>query len=159
MPKRPRLDSGFQQHTTWLERLAHRLVGPSAEDLAQETWTRKLAREASAEERSPRAYLATIARNLATDHARRSHVRGGPAVALDDLPEHLAPSFAPDQDSAILLKQVILALPPIYRDAFVLNRFVGLTYAEIAQRYGITTKAVEYRMSRALALCQEMLRD
>jgi RNA polymerase sigma factor (sigma-70 family) len=159
MQKRIRPTNGFRDETSWLIRLTRRLAGPSAEDLAQETWARKLARDGTVEERNPRAYLATIARNLVTDHARRSHARGGAAVALDDLPEHLAPSFAPDQDSAILLKQVILALPPIYRDTFILNRFIGLTYAEIAQRQGITVKAVEYRMSRALALCQEALRD
>ena len=64
-----------------------------------------------------------------------------------------------DQEQGYLLKQVILGLPPIYRDTFVLNRFMGLTYGEIAQRYGITTKAVEYRMSQALALCEAALRD
>jgi len=69
------------------------------------------------------------------------------------------PRTCPDQEAGLLLKQVILALPPIYRDTFVLNRVVGLTYAEIAQRQGISPKAVEYRMSRALVLCQAMLRD
>lgn len=52
-----------------------------------------------------------------------------------------------------------MGLPPLYRDVFILNRFVGLTYPEMAARYGVTVKAIEYRMSRALALCEAALRD
>lgn len=107
----------------------------------------------------PKAYLARTARNIVIDQARARRARGGAALALDDLDDASAPWVAPDQEAALLLKQVILGLPPLYRDVFILNRFVGLTYEQIAQRYGVTVKAVEYRMSRALALCEAALRD
>jgi RNA polymerase sigma-70 factor (ECF subfamily) len=159
MPKRLRLQSRFRQQVRWLERLAHRIAGRANPDLAQETWARKLAAEAEAEARHPRAFLATIARRIAIDEARKVRTRGGLALAYDDLPEHALPWASPDQETAVLLKQIILGLPPLYRDVFILNRFVGLTYAEIARRQGVSVKTIEYRMSRALALCEAALRD
>jgi RNA polymerase sigma-70 factor (ECF subfamily) len=134
--------------------------GADAEDLAQEAALRLLASDPDIRiSSSAEAYARRTVRNLAIDGVRRVASQGGILTAFDNLSEALAPSVGPDQESALLLKQVILGLPPIYRDTFVLNRFIGLTYAEIAQRQGITVKAVEYRMSRALALCAEALRD
>lgn len=159
MPKRLRLQSGFRQQVRWLERLARRLTGQADQDLAQETWARKLAADSQVEARHPRAFLATVARNLAIDSARQLRARGGPALALDDLPETAHPWTAPDQETTLLLKQIILGLPPLYRDVFILNRFMGLTYAEIARRQGVSVKTIEYRMSRALAHCEAALRD
>lgn len=159
MANRIRPLTEFRDLNSWLRRLTRRLVGSSAEDLAQESWARKLARRSSVEEQNPRAYLAAVARNLAADQSRRRLSRGGHAIALESVPADFAPSVGADQESSLLLKQVILALPETYRDTFILNRFVGLTYAEIAARQGVSVKAVEYRMSKALALCQEALRD
>jgi len=135
-----------------------RLRAGDADDHAQTALLRALER-APEELHNPRAYLARVTRNVAIDEARRIRARGGRALALDDLPQSHQPWTAPDQESAVLLKQVILGLPPLYRDVFILNRFVGLTYVEIARRLGVSDKTVEYRMSRALALCQEALRD
>ena len=109
--------------------------------------------------RHPRAFLARVARNVAIDEARKLKVRGGVALQLDTLPDQMAPWVGPEQEMVLLMKQVILGLPELYRDVFILSRFHGLSYQEIAAERGITVKAVEYRMSRALALCEEALRD
>ena len=110
--------------------------------------------------RSPAAFVARVTRNIAIDQYRRHKARGGGrTVTLEDAYDAPALAYLPDQESALLLKQVVMALPPLYRDVFILNRFMGLTYAEIAARYGLSVKAIEYRMSRALALCEEALRD
>jgi len=130
---------------------------PNEDDLAQEASLRAI--ESGTAIRHPRAFLTRVARNIAIDEARKLKVRGGLALQIDALPDQMAPWVGPDQETALLMKQVILGLPELYRDVFILSRFHGLSYQEIAAERGITVKAVEYRMSRALALCEEALRD
>lgn len=115
--------------------------------------------ESGAVVRYPRAYLDRIARNMVIDEARKLKVRGGAALQLDDLSDHQTPWVGADQEAALLLKQIILGLPEHYRDVFILNRFHGLSYQEIGAERGLPVKAIEYRMSRALALCEAALRD
>ncbi|MFN3573990.1 MAG: RNA polymerase sigma factor [Phenylobacterium sp.] len=148
---------GLEPFVAWLQRAAQFFKsGPEAQDAVQTALERAL--RSGATIRHPRAYLAQTLRNLAVDEARRVRASGGAALALEEVEDRL-PSVAPDQETTLLLKQVILGLPPLYRDVFILNRFVGLTYEQIAARQGVTPKAIEYRMSRALALCQDALRD
>lgn len=128
-------------------------------DLAQETAARCLRRYGGQSDINS-SLLRRVATNVAIDHYRRERARGGGrSVPLEDAYDAPALAYPADQESALLLKQVILGLPPLYRDVFILNRFMGLTYAEIAAKYGLSVKAVEYRMHRALALCEEALRD
>lgn len=158
-PVLPNSPLELRSRITWLLKFVKVLVRDSHhEDVAQEALLRTVTHQGRAEVIHPRAFLGQVARNIAVDHARRLEARGG-ALALEELDDASAPWVAPDQETGLLLKQIILGLPPIYRDVFVLNRFVGLTYGEIAERFGITTKAVEYRMSRALALCATALRE
>jgi RNA polymerase sigma-70 factor (ECF subfamily) len=48
------------------------------------------------------------------------------------------------------VRAAILALPPRCRAVYLMNRMDGLSYSEIARRCGISAKAVEKHMSRAL---------
>lgn len=157
------VDILYRRHSAWLARmLTLRLKTTSldVEDIVQETYVR-VARYAPADaQRHPRSLLMRIAVNLARDHMRRNAVRGGLAAELPaDAHWQLETAAGPDQEHALAIKQVILSLPPIYRDVFVLSRFTGLTYEEIASHVGISAKAVEWRMSKALAMCAAGLRD
>jgi RNA polymerase sigma-70 factor (ECF subfamily) len=53
----------------------------------------------------------------------------------------------------LLVKELILSIPEAYRDVFVLSRFQGLTYEEIATRCGLSVKSVEWRLGKAIAHC------
>jgi len=139
--------------------MARRMTAQDADDLCQEVSLRAVSRTPNSVVDHPQAFVARVARNIVIDNARKLRVRGGVALALDDLDESSEPWLAPDQETTLLLKQVIMALPPLYRDVFILNRFTGLSYSEIASKLEISVKTVEYRMSRALALCQAALRD
>lgn len=142
-------------HGNWLIAFLRRRFGPDeAEDLAQETYVRLVGK--AVQIRNPRALLARIALNAARDQARRRAVR--PTLVVEDAAP-LGVGSGPDQEQDLLLKQVILALPPRLRETFVLSRFAGLSYEEIAARLGISVKTVEKRMTKALALCGKALRD
>lgn len=154
------IDRLYRRYAGWLGRvLASRLRATPVEidDLVQDTYIRAARYTPEDASRQPKALLLKIAVNLARDHMRRNVVRGGLDRADPDETEMLA--VAADQHQIAQLKEVILALPPIFRDVFVLHRFTGLTYEEIASHVGISVKTVEWRMSRALAMCVERLKD
>ena len=157
------MDILYRRHSAWLSRmLTLRLKATplDVDDIVQETYVR-IARYAPADaQRHPKSLLMRIAVNLARDHMRRNVVRGGLAAQLPaDGRERPETAIGPDQEQLLDLKQAILGLPPIYRDVFVLSRFTGLTYDEIASHVGISVKTVEWRMSKALAMCAARLRD
>jgi RNA polymerase sigma-70 factor (ECF subfamily) len=51
------------------------------------------------------------------------------------------------------------SLPPRCREIFMLNRFEGINYAEIAEKLDISVKTVETQMSKALRILREKLID
>ena len=57
------------------------------------------------------------------------------------------------------LQQAIDSLPDGIRETFIMNRLEGLTYQEIADKEGVTVKAIEYRISKALTLLRKDLQD
>lgn len=154
------LDDLYRRYSGWLGKiLSFRLRSTAIEvdDIVQETYVRVSRYPADEASRHPKALLLRIAVNLARDHMRRNVVRGG--LALADEPGLEAISVPSDQHQLLQLKRVVLDLPPIYRDVFVLSRFTGLTYEEIASHIGISVKTVEWRMSKALAMCMAQLQD
>ena len=52
---------------------------------------------------------------------------------------------------------VIAGLPEKCREVFLLNRFEGLKYGEIAERLEISVKTVENQMSKALKILRDKL--
>jgi RNA polymerase sigma factor (sigma-70 family) len=143
----------YRSHGSWLLGWLRRRFAPQdAEDLAQETYVQLV--RTRAEIQNPRAFLARLALDAAGMEARRRSAR--PILVSDEFipPGVSEPS---DQEQALLLKQAILALPPKLREVFLLSRFGGLTYEEIAHRCGVSVKTVEARMSKALAMCTSLL--
>jgi len=140
----------YRTYAAWVVAfLARRFGREIAEDLAQETFLH-LAQHPP-EWRSPKALLARIALNVAQDHLRREQAQKRPRlVGTDDVPEGVSP---PDQHETLLHREVVAKLPRNLRDVYVLSRFGGMTYAEIAIHLGISVKAVEKRMTQALKLC------
>jgi RNA polymerase sigma factor (sigma-70 family) len=155
------IDHLYRSHGAWLLGALRRRFGAAisdvAEDLVQETYLRLAPRQIAAGVQRPRALLMRIASNLALDHFRRRSVDAR-ALARLEPPPTPAPHESSQPQAAIELREVILGLPEPLRDVFVLSRFGGLTYEEIADHYGLSVKTIEWRMSRALALCAERLR-
>jgi RNA polymerase sigma factor (sigma-70 family) len=149
------VDRIYRRHGDWLINFLRRRFGlQAAEDLAQETYVRAIG--ARNEIRNPRAFLARVAINAARDQFRREAVRPMLVGEGEATAEAATPA---DAAEALLQKQIILSLPPQLREVFLLRSYTPLTYAEIAERCGISVKTVEERMTKALAICKVLLRD
>lgn len=64
-----------------------------------------------------------------------------------------------EQELEQRIYDALQALPEKCRAIFMLNRFDGLKYAEIAEKLNISVKTVETQMSRALRILREKLVD
>lgn len=133
-----------------------------AADLSQEAFLR-LARLADSERiDNLRAFLFTVAGNLARDHQRQAQRRG---LVEGDMPEqepacadaHGVESLAAEQEQQ-LLQDAILALPQPRQRIFLLYHVDGLAYRDIAERESTTTRSVEYHLRQALIDCRAFLR-
>lgn len=145
----------FRTYAPWVKAfLARRFGREIAEDLAQETFLR-LSRT-PIDWRSPKSLLATIALNVAQDHLRREGRQKRPRLVGSDIPPEGV--TLPDQHETLLHREVVAKLPRNLRDVYVLSRFGGMTYAEIAIHLGLSVKAVEKRMTQALKLCMARYR-
>jgi len=137
----------------------------TAADLAQESYARVLtAQQAGQPIRDPRALLYRTARNLMVDQHRRADVRGEAGLAAGDEriadldgvsgPAALEPEtiLASREDLSAVLA-AIDKLPPRCREAFILYKFDGLSYADIAKQMGISVRTVEMQLQIAMKAC------
>lgn len=135
-----------------------------AADLAQECYARLLRYREGHTEASLQLLLFRIAKNLLTDswraqqaHHADEHVDIGELDIPAGAPSHFDHLHGQQQLSR--LKDVIGTLPPKCQAVFVFSRIDGLSHAEIAQKCGITPKAVEKHITKALAACRAALGD
>lgn len=135
-------------------------IAADVEDLMQEVFVR-FARMSDLETNLPqgnresRAYLFTVANNLIVDRERRKSVRRQYQERErshgSDLCYELSPEITvADIQELSVVEQAILALPPKWKQAFVLSRFGHLDYREIAKKMGVTTRTVENYIGDAL---------
>lgn len=127
-----------------------------AADLVQECYTRLLQQEGVARlEAVSRTYLFQIATNLARDHFRRRVTRRSHAHFELDAFEIADEGGGPENTIAwnqtiASIKQGIKELSPMTRRVFLLSRFRGKTYPQIAALLGVSTRTVERKMSEAM---------
>lgn len=137
-------------HRTALTRYLTHFTGDEdlAEDLVQETCVRLLERP-PADERNPRAWLFTVATNLARDNARVERRREELAVRAPR-PHEEDPAGAVERAEARARVRAALAqLSPRDRTA-LLMREEGFRHREIAEAIGTTTESVGTILARAL---------
>lgn len=137
----------------------------AAADLTQESFVRVLGAQSSGQTvMNMRALLYRTARNLAIDRHRRVLTRQHQDLdALGEAEQPHAPGhLQPDEvlaykQQARALVSTIDALPARCREAFVLNRFEGLSHQEIAERMRISKNMVARHIARGLVSCQDCL--
>ena len=129
-----------------------------AEDLTQDVFIKLWETRTRIDKRTVKAYLYTIAQNLTINQLKRQQLlykfKKIPGTDRDnDNPEKLAEM----QDYERKLQAVIALLPEGGREVFFMNRLEDMTYVEIAERLGLSVKAVEKRMSKVLSILREKL--
>jgi RNA polymerase sigma-70 factor (ECF subfamily) len=132
----------------------------AAEDILQEVFVKLWEkRDQINEHMSIKSYLMTIAHNLAANWVRHNHVVM--RFQLEQANEHpmsenpyLEYEFRETQN---LLTEALAGLPNQPRIVFMMSRFEGLKYQEIAERLGLSVKTVESHMVKALKMLRESL--
>lgn len=57
------------------------------------------------------------------------------------------------------VREAIARLPENYRQAFIMHRFEGMTYKEIAEQLGVSSKTVDYRIQQSLKILKSDLKN
>jgi RNA polymerase sigma-70 factor (ECF subfamily) len=95
------------------------------------------------------SWLATIARNRATDYLRQAH----PPV---ELPPEL-PGGDPIESEALAVLDVVRKLPDAYRETLLMRLVEGMTGDEIAARTGLTAGSVRVNLHRGMKILRAKL--
>lgn len=141
-----------------------------AEDIASESLIRlwELTQEQLLD--NPLKMLYTISRNKALDHLRHEKVRQEALATISDLSRReleirISTLEAGDPqkifaaDIQRIVEGTLAALPPQTRQIFEMYRFRNQPKSEIAARYQITVKGVDYHLSKAMSALRENLGD
>lgn len=135
-----------------------------AEDLVQETFARLAKPGRIGEIGNLEAYIFQTAANLVRERARRRTTRRSDSEA--ELDETLGDDHVFTPERILLGKEALermakglKALPERIRTIFILQRFEGLGYGEIARRLGVSQSTVEKAMSRAIAHLMKCVED
>jgi RNA polymerase sigma-70 factor (family 1) len=129
-----------------------------SEDLVQDVFLQLWEKRDEVKDETVRAFLFTIARNSFLKSTRRQKydLKFRSEYFIEN--EHESPEYLMEmKEFDRKLQEVIAALPEKSRVVFLMNRMDGITYREIAESLGVTVKAVEKQMSRALSIIREKL--
>jgi len=126
-----------------------------AKDLTQDVFTRIWEiRQKLDSKKSIKAFLYRIANNLVIDYFRKKSSQE----------KHFSKSLSASEvmieeslESDTTVKLAINNLPEKIRIVFILSRYHGFKYAEIAQTLNISIKTIESRMGQALRLLRKEL--
>ncbi|MFQ5590026.1 MAG: RNA polymerase sigma factor [Phycisphaerae bacterium] len=156
----------MHRHGRWVRGVIFGVLGDvdRVDDVAQQVWTTVWCRAGELRDgRRWRAWLYRLTHNAALDAGRETGRRRTHAGALRRVRTG-EPGSAPvgqvagDEQHQYVMS-AIQALPPLYREPFVLRHMQGWTYRQIAEVMGVRPSSVETRLVRARRLLREALKD
>ena len=157
-------DYFFDRYYQGLCVYAYRILksNSEAEDLVQDFFVRILEKRKNIFiDTSVKSYFLRSVHNRCLDNLAHQKVKMNheqfrlKMMSEEDLHEY------PLLDSELThqIELAIQKLPDGIRETFVLNRFEGFTYQQIATQENISVKTVEYRISKALTILRKDLGD
>lgn len=127
-----------------------------AEDVAQDAFVKLWETRDKIDKTSIKAYVFTIANNLLINKLRRRQLKYRFLKLQEDRTDIQTPQYLMEMEEFDeKLQNAIAKLPDGAREVFLMNRLDDLKYREIAEMLGLSMKAVEKRMSRALAILRQ----
>lgn len=113
------------------------------------------------------SFLATLVRNKSIDYIRSRKLQlqkqeEYSQACMDDTEgeywvEHSKLCDYSYDDLLLKAQSVIAELPEQTRNVFIMHRMEGLKYKDISEKLGVSSKAIEYHMSKALKMLKEKL--
>lgn len=156
----------FDRYSTRIYNFAYRFLRNSeaAEDATQEVFVKmmKHAHQFNGEAKLS-TWLFSITANLCRDYLRKSDNKAKDdeealltmAAPAEYSPEHVLET----RETEKLVRDALQKLTPEQREAILLSRYQGLSYAEIAQISGCSEGAVKTRVFRAMETLKKILTD
>lgn len=139
-----------------------------AEDLVQDVFLKVL------EDRvdvfrydNPGPLLITIMKNKCLDYLKHKLVVEKHSQSVEEINYRKTEKYSLEDDSIRLmtdsqmqkvLASAIRSLPAKSREILILSKFRGLSYNELAQRFGTTPKSIEYQISKAMSILREKMK-
>ena len=155
-------DALYRRHTRVLYATAARIAGNAdwAADLVHDTWLRAVESLGRFSSRSSfRTWLTGILINCHRERSRerrRAHTEGELA-AEDSFEIAGAPPLDGARIDPIDLEAAVAALPPGFREVFVLHDIEGFTHDEIAELLGLVPGTSKSQLSRARKRVRQLL--
>ena len=146
-------------------RFSYRLLGSVeiAEDVTHDCFLSLIRKPENfrPERASLKTYLYAAARNLALKHFRNV----GREAGMDELTEEPPDSSKRgplrrllDEELATQVREAVLSLPPLQREALILFQYEGLSLSEVAEVAGTDVGAIKARLYRAREGLKRFLR-
>ena len=108
---------------------------------------------------SVKSYLYRSVKNRCIDHLRKEKNTSEISESVEDLNQMPFRDLLEEAELNDRINASINQLPEKCREVFLLCRFEGLKYAEIAQKLNISVKTVEMQMGIALKKLRDSLSD
>ena len=133
------------------------------DDIAQETFIRAFKAEKKGAIEHPKAYLYTIARNLAFKELTKKSCKMTSFIEDSCLPEVLGTDEDIEEQVGTLeklsrVKTAIAELPPQCQRVFIMRKVYGFSHKEISQKLGISVSTVEKHIVSGLKRCRQSVK-
>lgn len=110
-------------------------------------------------ETSIKSFLLKSVKNKCYDEYRHQCIRKKYEILYNEEVNNDTENYILHSDLSMHLEIALKKLPKTHQEAFILNRFQGIKYKEIAKRYNVSERMIEVRISKALELLRKYLKD